>query len=363
LIETANPMKQSKRMTHKYLIVNSIFLLFFLVVPFSLSASENAENEGAFNPTDMIVHHIKDDYGWHLYDYKDDNGEEHSVSISLPIILYTYEGSLGNGSLDIFMSNDFHHGEHDVQKGDNTYRLDHGHITELSGKSILDFSITKNVASMMVSVIILFLVFFSIAGAYKKRGINEPKGIQSFFEPIILFIRDDIAIPNIGEKKYQKYFPYLITLFFFIWFNNLLGLIPTGANTSGNIAFTMTLAVFTLLLTNFSGSKHYWSHLFWTPGVPFLLRVVVLPVELLGVFTKPFALMIRLFANITAGHIIVLSLLSFIFVFQQLFVGFIVGPVIVVMTLFELFVAIFQAYIFTLLSALFIGLALEDDHH
>jgi F-type H+-transporting ATPase subunit a len=350
-------------MNYKYLIFNSIFLLFFLVTPFSLSAADDADGEGSFKPTDMIVHHIKDDYGWHLYDYKDDSGEEHQVSISLPIILYTYEGSLGNGKLDVFMSNDFHHGEHDVQKGDNTYKLDHGHITEMSGKSILDFSVTKNVASMMISVVILFLVFFSIAGAYKKRGISEPKGLQSFFEPIILFIRDDIAIPNIGEQKYQKYLPYLITLFFFIWVNNLLGLIPTGANLSGNIAFTMTLAVFTLLVTNISGSKAYWSHLFWTPGVPLPLRIIVLPVELLGIITKPFALMVRLFANITAGHIIVLSLISFIFVFKQLFVGVIVGPVIIAMTMFELFVAIFQAYIFTLLSALFIGLALEDDHH
>ncbi len=360
---TENLMKLNKRMSRKYLIINFVFLVSFLTNPTILFADDNAEGDGSFNPTDMIVHHIKDDYGWHLYDYEDDNGEEHSVSISLPIILYTYEGSLGNGTLDIFMSNDFHHGEEDVQKGENTYRLDHGHITELGGKKILDFSITKNVASMMLSVLILFLVFFSIAGAYKKRGAKEPKGLQSFFEPIILFIRDDIAIPNIGEKKYEKFLPYLITLFFFIWFNNLLGLIPTGANTSGNIAFTMTLAVFTLLITNISGTKHYWSHLFWTPGVPLPLRIIVLPVELLGIITKPFALMIRLFANITAGHIIVLSLISFIFVFQQLFVGVVVGPVVIAMTLFEFFVAIFQAYIFTLLSALFIGLALEDDHH
>ena len=357
-------MKHPKNMKHKCLKTNILLLVFFLFSPLLLSASDSDSSSEAFNPTDMIVHHIKDDYGWHLFDYHGEGGEEHSVSISLPIILYTYEeGNLGNGSLDVFMSNDFHHGEHDVEKGDNTYRLDHGHITELGGKHILDFSVTKNVASMMVSVVLLFLIFFSVAGAYKKRGAVEPKGLQSVLEPIILFIRDDIAIPNIGEKKYAKFLPFLITLFFFIWINNLLGLLPTGANLSGNIAFTMTLAIFTLLITNISGTKNYWSHLFWTPGVPLPLRLIVLPVELLGIFTKPFALTVRLFANITAGHIIVLSLISFIFVFKQMFVGVIVGPVVIAMTMFELFVAIFQAYIFTLLSALFIGLALEDDHH
>jgi F-type H+-transporting ATPase subunit a len=182
-------------------------------------------------------------------------------------------------------------------------------------------------------------------------------------EPLIIFVRDEIAIPNIGEKKAAKYLPYLLTVFFFIWINNLLGLIPTGANASGNIAFTMTLAVITGLITNFSGNGGYWSHIFWTPGVPLWLRPIMLPVEVIGILTKPFALMIRLFANITAGHIIILSLLSFIFIFKSYAVGVPVTAFVIVMTFMELFVAALQAFIFTLLSALFIGSAVEEHHH
>lgn len=216
---------------------------------------------------------------------------------------------------------------------------------------------------MLIAVLLIFVVFFSVAASYKTRKGQAPKGLQSLIEPIIVYLRDDVIIPNIGEKKYKKYFPYLICLFFFIWFNNLLGLIPTGANASGNIAFTMTLAVLTLIITNVSGNADYWKHIFWTPGVPLPLRVIMLPVELLGIFTKPFALMIRLFANITAGHIIILSLLSFIFIFKNALVGLPVVPVMVAMTCMELFVALLQAYIFTLLTSLFIGLAVEEHEH
>ncbi len=337
----------------KTLLLSILFFAFSIVRGFA-GGSEPSESGEGFKPNELIMHHIMDDYGWHLFDTSDG----HKVSIPLPIIFFT------DGNLDVFMSSEFHHGKSTVVRGDREYQLDHGHITEKSGKSVLDFSITKNVASMMLAVLLLFIVFTSIASSYKKRAGQAPKGVQSFFEPIIVFLRDDVAIPNIGKHKYEKYFPYLLSLFFFIWFNNLLGLIPTGANASGNIAFTMTLAVFTLIVTNASGNVHYWKHIFWTPGVPLPLRVIMLPVEIVGIFTKPFALMVRLFANITAGHIIILSLVSLIFIFKNAFLSIAVGPAVIALTFLELFVAILQAYIFTLLSALFIGMAVaEDEHH
>ena len=217
---------------------------------------------------------------------------------------------------------------------------------------------------MMLSVIVLMAIFLPAAASSKKRKGQAPKGIQSLIEPLVEFIRDDVVIPNIGEKKHKKYLPFIMSLFFFIWMNNLLGLIPTGSNASGNIAFTFTLAIITMIVTNVSANKDYWMHILWTPGVPLPLRVIMLPVELLGIFTKPFALMIRLFANITAGHMIILSLVSLIFIFKNMAIGAAVGPVIVAMTFLELFVAALQAYIFSLLSALFIGMAIEEhDHH
>ncbi len=314
------------------------------------------EKEG-FSATDLIVHHILDDYGWHLFSYKDDKGEKHDISIPLPIILYTDDGLL------CFSSAAFHHAPNGlVKKGSYNLKLSHGHIIDTEHKSIVDISITKNVASMMLAVLILILLFAKVASSYKKQKDQAPSGFQNLFESLIVFIRDDIAIPNIGKKKYEKYFPFLLCLFFFIWLNNLLGLIPTGANASGNIAFTFTLAVFTMLVTNFSGNKNYWGHIFMPPGVPLWLLPIMVPVEIIGIITKPFALMIRLFANITAGHIVILSLISFIFIFKNALVGLPVGLGVIVMTFLELFVAALQAYIFTLLSALFIGLATAEDH-
>jgi len=314
-----------------------------------------SSNTGDFSPNELIMHHILDDHSWHIFTKPDG----HHVSIPLPIIL------LCDGKVDVFLSSEFHHGESSVRKADREYTIDsHNHITEVSGKKVLDLSITKNVASMMIAVFLIAVVFFSVASSYKSRKNQAPKGLQAFIEMFIVFIRDEIAIPNIGEHKYRRYLPYLISLFFFIWFNNLLGLIPTGANASGNIAFTLTLAFFTLIVTNISGNKDYWAHIFWTPGVPLPLRVIMLPVEIVGIFTKPFALMVRLFANITAGHIIILSLISIIFIFKNAFLGVAVGPAVIALTFLELFVAILQAYIFTLLSALFIGMATaEHEHH
>ncbi len=315
-----------------------------------------SEDGGKFNPNELILHHVMDDYGWHVTEI---DGEH--VSIPLPIILFV------DGQLDIFMSSEFHHGEVGMHTTDlGTYKLDHGHIVETSGKKVLDFSITKNVASMLLAVVLLFFIFIPVASKYKNGGEKKaPKGFANGIEAIVKFIIDDVMIPNIGEKHYRKYVPFIMSLFFFIWINNLLGLIPTGANASGNIAFTLTLAAFTLIVTNLSGTKDYWKHIFWTPGVPLPVRVIILPVELLGIFTKPFALTIRLFANISAGHIIILSLTSIIFIFKNALLGAAVVPATIALNFLELFVAALQAYIFALLSCLFIGLAKEehDDHH
>jgi F-type H+-transporting ATPase subunit a len=219
---------------------------------------------------------------------------------------------------------------------------------------------------MWVSVIVLLLIFITAARRYKKSEDNLPTGIAGFVEPLVVFVRDEIGRPMIGEHKYKKYMPYLLTIFFFIWINNIFGLIPifNGANLSGNIAFTFTLAMFTFLITTFSGNKNYWKHIFWMPGVPVPMKIFLAPIEVIGMFVKPISLMIRLFANITAGHIIVLALMSLIFVFKS--IG--VAPVSVAFSLFigviEIIVTAIQAYIFTVLSALYFGMATEEttDH-
>ena len=360
------------KLIHKLTIIIAILFPLFLFAADDHGA-ENEHNttttEKEFNPTEVIMHHIADAHDWHLFDKTDkETGETHGVSIPLPVILF-YEGNL-----DVFMSSKFHHGHSTVKKGDREYMLYHGKIYLAEHGELqydaehhptnvkpLDFSITKNVASMMISAILLLLVFIPMARKYKK-GNGVPSGMQGFMEPIILFIKDDIAIPNIGEHKYQKFLPYLITVFFFIWFNNLLGLFPTGANMTGNIAVTFTLAFITMIITNVSGNKNYWKHVFATPGVPIWLAPIMIPVELIGILSKPFALMIRLFANITAGHIIILSLISLIFIFKTIFIAPVSIAFVLFMDVLELLVAILQAYIFTLLSSLFIGLAVQEHH-
>lgn len=319
--------------------------------------AEEHDHEGGFDPVSMILHHIADAHEWHIMDIKGEDGEMHPVSISLPVILYT------EGNLDIFMSSEFDHGHSSVVKGDREYALDHGHIKELNGKYVLDFSITKNVLSLFVSAFLMILIFGSVASHYKSGSSSAPKGIASFMEPLILFVRDDIAKPNISNNP-EKYMPYLLTVFFFIWLNNLLGLVPFfpgGANLTGNISFTLALAAFTMFITNFNGKKDYWKHIF-TPPVPVALWVIMIPVELIGVVTKPFALMVRLFANITAGHIIILSLVSLIFIFKSLAISPVSAGFMLFMNCLELLVAALQAYIFTLLSALFIGMSTEEHH-
>ncbi|MHC2990879.1 ATP synthase F0 subunit A [Pontibacter sp. HJ8] len=333
--------------------MKKLFILLFSFLTLTASAAEPAEG-GEFKPGDLITHHIADDYSWHFAD---------GVTLYLPVIL------VDNGQFQVFSSSNFYNENHEIVPY-NGYVLSHGHIYRAgaSGEAaadqagLLDFSITKNVASLFLSVALLLLVFFTIAGSYKKNAGKAPKGLQSFFEPIVIFVRDEIAKANIGPK-YERYMPYLLTIFFFIWFNNLLGLMPGGANLTGNIAVTMVLALMTLLITLFSANKSYWKHIFATPGVPTWLSPIMIPVELIGVLTKPFSLMVRLFANITAGHIIILSLFSLIFIFKSVAVGPLSVAFATFMFFLELLVALLQAYIFTLLSAMYFGGAVEEHDH
>ena len=346
------------------------FFIFFLITGntvsvFGQDVEAKGEGKEKFKASTYILEHVADSHEWHILTKK--NGE--SVAIYLPVIVY----SKGSG-LNIFSSRRIAHGQ--VYKG---FKIEEE--GELKGKIVslnnegktdeknlpLDFSITKTVVGMFSSAIIGLLLFLSLARSYKKTGISHPKGIQSFLEPIVLFLRDDVAIPNLGKHKYEKYMPYLLTVFFFILINNLMGLVPFpppfGANVTGNIAITFVLAFSTFLIIQFSGNKSYWKHVFATPGVPLWLLPVMIPVEIIGIVAKPFALMIRLFANITAGHIIVLSLICLIFIFDSIALA----PVSVVFVIFmdsiELLVAFLQAYIFTLLSAVFISLAIPEEHH
>jgi F-type H+-transporting ATPase subunit a len=226
---------------------------------------------------------------------------------------------------------------------------------------------TKNVAGMLVASLIILILFIRMGRIYNRPKPTVPKGMNGFLEPMILFIRDEVAIPNIGQQKFERFMPYLLTAFFFILINNLMGLIPPfipfGANVTGNIAVTLVLATITFLITQFSANKSYWKHIFATPGVPFWLAPVMIPVEIIGIFSKPFALMIRLFANISAGHIIILSLVSLIFIFKSLAIAPVSVAFVLFMQVMEILVAFLQAYVFTLLSALFIGLAVKEHEH
>jgi F-type H+-transporting ATPase subunit a len=338
--------------------------------PVISTEDQHKMEEADFQAGDMIVGHISDAYDWHIIDI----GDTH-ISIPLPVILYD------EGEWHIFMSSKFHHG-HDAYKG---YFISHhdmnsGKVVKLddTGHEVrpsLDISITKNVVAIFLSSLFLVIVFVSVARSYEKRKGHAPKGLQSFLEPIIIFVRDDIAKASIGEKKYEKYVPFLLTIFFFILLNNILGIIPFfpgGANVTGNIGVTGVLAAFTFIITTFSGNKNYWTHIINAPGVPWWLKIPVplMPVvELMGVFTKPFVLMVRLFANITAGHIIILGFVSLIFIFGEMSAGLGYGVSIIsvgftiFMDFLELLVAFIQAYVFTLLSALYFGMATEEAHH
>ncbi len=338
-------------LTVKTAILCLLALAFFTAAQSAFaSGSDTTKAEAAFNASEVILHHVKDDHVWPI---------THSLIIPLPIIVYSSERGL-----DFFSSGNFFDEHHNPVEY-NGYKLAHNHISIVGSEShVLDLSITKNVAMLLINAALILLVFVNVANGYKKNKGRAPSGIQSFFEPIILFVRDEIVKPNIGEKKFESYLPYMLTLFFFILFGNLLGLLPGAGNLTGNIAVTMTLAVFTFLITNLSGNKTYWGHVFWTPGVPLWLRVVILPVEIVGLFTKPFSLMIRLFVAITAGHIVILGIICLTFIFKSYAVGIGASLISVFINMIELLVAGIQAYVFTMFSSLYIGMAVEEhDHH
>ena len=300
---------------------------------------------------DFIMHHISDAHEWHFAAI----GQTH-LTLPLPVIIFSPDRGL-----EVFPSSRFldEHHHHVPYQG---YMLDeHDKIVAIdAARTFYDLSITKNVASMLISVVILLVIMLAAARRYKHSPHATPRGFRAFLELMVSFVRDEIAIPNIGEQNYRRFMPYLLTVFFFIWLNNLLGLLPGAANVTGNISVTLVLALFTFVITTISGTKHYWAHIFNPPGVPKWLVPIMIPVELIGLFTKPISLMIRLFANITAGHIILLSIISLIFVFQTALVGFISVPFGTFMFLLKLIVAFLQAYIFTLLSAIYFGMAVES---
>lgn len=359
--------------------MNYLYALLMILMPLITMAADESQDYDKesqdFDATALIQHHIADSHDFHILDW-----DGYNYSLPLPIILWTNDG------LTTFLSSEFHNDETGkvvVEKDGNQFVRYHGNIyyassfvSQAEGEcvkipSILDFSkrpinfsITKNVFSLIISVVLLFILFSVVAHSYKKNS-AAPKGLASFLEPLVLFVRDDIAIPNIGKERYAAFMPYLLTVFFVIWVNNLFGLIPFfpfSSNLTGNIAFTFVMAMLTFLITTFNGNKNYWGHIFNTPGVPFWLAPIMIPVEIMGMFTKPVALMIRLFANITAGHIIILSLISLIFIFQSVFISPVSGVFVLFMSILETLVAALQAYVFTLLSALFIGQAVEEHH-
>ncbi len=339
-------------------------------------AKGGAKEGGTYNPTPMILEHIADSHEFHLF-----NISGKHISIPLPVILYVP----GEG-LKTFLSSKFDHG-HKEHAG---FKMNHGVVSSAKGlekanlfnvfgdngkKKYFDFSITKNVFTLFMAAIVLMLIFFSVAKAYKNRAGQSPKGLQALVEPVFTFIQDEVAKPNIPHA-WEKYLPFLMTIFFFILACNLFGLVPFfpgSANLSGNIAFTLALALFTFFVTTFSGTKDYWQHILWMPGVPTFVKPILGIVEFAGaILIKPFSLAIRLFANITGGHIIILSLVSLIFIFGKMgqsYMGAGAGAVlstvfVLFMNMIELFVAFLQAFIFTMLSALYIGQAVEvHEHH
>ena len=362
-----------KRLKSLLVAVFSLSLLLFSQV---LSAQDNEDGDTpkdahskkeGFDANAVIFEHVLDAHQFHFLSYKGSDGEEHHVSIPLPVILYSPQKGL-----DVFMSSKFHHG-HEAYNG---YKLEHGKIHAVTGDGALDesvkvydLSLTRNVAQMLLALIILVVIMLNVAKKYRTGvGVTKaPTGLQNAVESVITFVRDEVARPNLGHK-YEKYLPYLLTIFFFILVNSIFGLIPGSANVTGNIAFTAVLGVISFVIISFSGNKHYWGHIF-NPPVPGGIKFILIPVEILGVFTKPFALIIRLFANMLAGHIIIICLISLIFIFGGLSraIGWGFSPISIAFAVFiyliEILVAFIQAFIFTNLTAVFIGQAIEETHH
>ena len=341
-------------------------ILFFSTI--SMAQGEHGENHDAgapkeekFNAAEVIFDHILDNHEFHLIDYKGSDGQKHAVSIPLPIILYSPQKGFS-----VFMSSKFEHGHKDY----DGYKLEKGKIHAVDPSvTVYDFSLTRNVVQMMLALTILVIVLIRIANRYKKgTGVKTaPKGSQGLMEPVITFVRDEVAKPNLGHKA-DKYLPYLLTVFFFILINNIFGLIPGSANVTGNIAFTVVLGAISFVVIIASSNSHYWGHIFNPPGVPLGIKFILVPVEFLSLFIKPVALIIRLFANMVAGHIIIICLISLIFIFAEMApaIGYGSSLISVAFTIFiyfiEVLVAFLQAFIFTMLTAVFIGQAFEGSH-
>jgi F-type H+-transporting ATPase subunit a len=362
----------------------SVFLLFFFNTAGAQEDSLHKEVKKGFNAKEIIFGHVLNSHDFHIIDIIKDNGEIHPISIPLPVILYSKERGF-----DAFMSSSFHHGEENYHnytlltdekikelKLDPT-KFSAQDIVALNDKGeidpsvrIYDISLTRNVVQMMISLGLFLWVMLAIAKKYKQgQGVTSaPKGSQSLLEPVITFVRDEVAKPNLGSS-YSKYLPFLLTIFFFILINNIVGLIPGSANVTGNIAFTVILGLISFVVIMFSTDGHYWGHIFNPPGVPFGVKLILVPVEFISVFIKPFALIIRLFANMVAGHIIIICLISLIFIFGNMnkYAGWGTAPFSIAFTIFiyliEVLVAFLQAFIFTMLTAVFIGQAIEGKQH
>lgn len=362
-------------------------LLFSCLLTLSVFANESSEEKQQGDERvsttkeieEYILHHLKDSHDFHLVSYTNSAGERVHVGFPLPVILY------GTNGFSAFMSSEFHHdsdGKVIVEKNGSRFVNYHSKIYELESGATeivldaehhpvnatkpLDLSISKSVFGILVIGLLMLWWFSSLARQYKKRSI--PTGFGRVLEPLVIYVRDEIARPNIGEKKYKKFTGYLLTVFFFIWFLNMLGLTPLGFNVTGQIAVTAALAIFTLVIYTVSGNKDYWGHILWMPGVPILIRPVLAVIELVGAFIiKPFSLLVRLFANISAGHIIVMSLIAIMINLKTDLTPYGSTALSFVLSLFisviEILVAFLQAYIFTMLSALFIGMAVAEHDH
>ena len=371
--------------TIKFLLIVSIALFSIASFASDSETKHDKQNDGGRINTKeeveaYILHHIKDSHDFSLFSYTSDDGERKHFGFPLPVILWSSEGLVS------FMSSEFHHNDdghvlveknglkfakihskiYELDKGASTLSFDETHHATNAHK-VLDFSITKSVVGILLIGFLLLFWFSSLAKQYKTKKI--PTGFARVLEPLVLYVRDEIARPNIGEKHYRRFTGYLLTVFFFIWVLNLAGLTPLGFNVTGQLAVTGCLAIFTLVIYTVSGNKEYWMHMIWMPGVPVLIRPVLAIIELAGALViKPFSLLVRLFANISAGHIVVMSLIAIMFTLKEsLGVVGATGLSLVLsffITLIEVLVAFLQAYIFTMLSALFIGMAVaEPEHH
>lgn len=380
----------------KSIINRKVLLLLFTLFSFNLFAehdinsdSTTTENkhENKFDAGTFIMHHIADAHQIHFFTLNEGKENEKHFSIYLPIIIKDQNG------INVYSSSNFYHHSHTIEINGkhqhyysyNNYVMfdekiykaegDKGLMLDGAGKilnqSVLDLSPTKSIIGILITIILLLLMFGSAAVKYKKNPLKAPTGLQAWLEPMVLFIRDEVAIPSIGKDKADRFVPFLLTTFFFIWLANLLGLIPFigGFNVMGTIGVTLVLATVVFIITNINGKSHYWTHILWPPGVPFPIKLILVPIEIISIFMKPMVLMIRLTANITAGHIIILAFTCLVFIFGQQSAGAGYGAGIgsvlfmVFMYFIELLVTFLQAYVFTLLTAMYFGSAIEEPHH